>query len=295
MVALLLVACSERAPVDPCAARIDAIAARLARAARYAEPSGAPPEVPLAQARGAAPLEGAPPLLVVGEGEVRLAGRGVGAGDDARVAERLAADLRALRDVSVREGDEAWTVALWVDPSVRVERLAALLAPASAHARFALLVRASDVRVPRAEGAPEWVAPALRARASESAYDRRERIDRAWERATGRCEAARGHLPIPAALAPSGPPMGAPSVEPLVRAMRRCGCEQSDLAAMEAVARAALVSPEGPLARVPAALRFGYATDDARELVVDAQDTVAELAATLARSSGDESIWIVAK
>ena len=293
---LVLAACGgDRAPADPCTARIDAIASHLGRAAEYADPIGAPPEVPLPHGEGGVPLEGTPPLLVVGSEEVRLAGRGVGSATDERAGERLATDLRALRDVSIEDDDGgAWTVALWVDPSLGVEQLVGLLGPSSAHARFALLVRATDVRPPRGARPPEWVRPALRAGALASPSDRRERIDLAWERATAECEGARAHLPVPPELAPTGPAMGAPSTDALVDALRGCGCERADLAAIEAVALAALVSPEGPLVRMPPALRFGHATDDARELAVDAGATVADLAASLAGASGD-AMWIVAR
>src|SRR5690606_32342656 len=65
LLALAMLACGgEKKAADPCEARIDAIAARLERAARYAEPSGAPPEVPLPEATGGIPLEGTPPVLV---------------------------------------------------------------------------------------------------------------------------------------------------------------------------------------------------------------------------------------
>lgn len=291
LLALAMLACGgEKKAADPCEARINAIAARLERAARYAEPSGAPPEVPLPEATGGIPLEGTPPVLVVGPEEVRLAGRGVG-GEGDELAARLASDLRALREVSVESDDGApWTVALWADPSTSLERLGALLSQASADASFALLVRASDVRAPRGESPPEEVQAALRARPGESVYERRERLDLAWERATATCESARGHLPIPASLAPSGPPMGAPTTEPLVDALRRCGCEGTDLVAMEAIALAALVSSEGPLVRMPPALRFGHATDDARETT--ARGTVADLATAIAGRPA-EPLWIV--
>lgn len=296
-VSLLLGCGGDRAPSDPCAARIGAIASHLALAAEHADPIGAPPEVPLPRAAGGVPLGGAPPLVVVGAEEVRLGARGVGSVSDAQAAERLATDLRALREVSIEDDDGGpWTVALWVDPSLEVERLAALLGPASAHARFALLARATDVRLPRGERPPEWVRPLLRAGALASPSDRRERIDVAWERATAACEAARAHLPIPPELAPSGPAMGAPSIDPLVEALEGCGCAHADLAAIEAVALAALVSPEGPLVRMPPALRFGHATDGAEELALDADASVEALVAALSSRGGSGgAIWIVAR
>src|SRR5690606_25751334 len=134
--------------------------------------------------------------------------------------------------------------------------------------RFALLFRATDVRPPRAPGAPAWVREALRFAPTTDALERRERLDEAWARATERCAVAREHLPVPGDLAPAGPPMGAPSPAPLIDALRRCGCDGPDLAAIEAVALAALVDPDGPLVRAPCSLRFGPATGEGRELVV---------------------------
>ena len=298
ILASVLAACGgDRSSPDPCTARIDAIASHLARAAEHADPVGAPPEIPLPHSAGGVALGGTPPLVVVGADEVRLGDRGVGGASDERAGERLASDLRALRDVSIEDDDGgAFPVALWVDPSVGVAELVALLRPASAHAEFALLVRATDVRLPRGERAPEWVRPALRAGALASPSDRRERIDLAWERATAECEGARAHLPIPPELAPSGPAMGAPSSDALVDALRRCGCERADLAAIEAVALAALVSREGPLTRMPPALRFGHATDGAPELAIDGGATVDQLVSRLASRGGSgDAIWIVAE
>ncbi|HJL14077.1 MAG TPA: hypothetical protein RMH99_00405, partial [Sandaracinaceae bacterium LLY-WYZ-13_1] len=62
-----LFGCDDDEPrEDPCEARIDAMAERLARAAAVAEPAGAPIEIPLPEAAPGTPLEAALPLLVIG-------------------------------------------------------------------------------------------------------------------------------------------------------------------------------------------------------------------------------------
>lgn len=293
VLALLAVACGQR-PVDPCTARVDAIAARLERASELADPSGAPPEVPLPRGPGGVPLEGAPPLLVIGADEVRFAGRGVGGlTDEEALAAHVASDLRAYATAET-EREDAWTVALWVDPALEVHRLARMLSRAPPEVRFALLVRATDVRAPRAPDAPDWVRAAVRVRPTTGALERRERLDEAWARATEGCELARAHLPVPAELAPAGPPMGAPSTDALLDALRRCGCEGVDLPAIEAVALAALVSREGPLARMPHALRFGPATDHGRDLVLEGDADAQALVTRLASTPRGELIWVSA-
>lgn len=251
--------------------------------------------VPLPRVPGAVPLEGAPVLLVVSADEVRLAGRGVGgAEDDERLASRLASDLRAMREVSVADdGKSALSnVALWAEPDVPLARLSALLSEASAEASFSLLVRASDVELPASANAPEWVREALSSGPEESFEEQRGRLEHAWERATESCPGARAHLPIPAALIPSGPPMGPPTVEPLIEALRGCECDEAALTATEALALGALTPSDGPLARVRPTLRFGHATDEARELRFDGTRTVEALAEALA-SRTDERLWIV--
>lgn len=293
--ALVLAACdAPPAAVDRCTARIDAIARRLERAGAVADPSGAPPEIPLPRGRGGEPLSGALPLLVVSADEVRLAGRGVGgAEDDERLAALIAEDLRAL--AATRESDEAWTVALWVDPALEVHRLVRMLSRAPPEVRFALLFRSTDVRLPRAPGAPPWVREALRFAPTAGPLERRERLDEAWARATERCPGAREHLPVPAELAPAGPPLGPPSPAPLIEALRRCGCDGPDLAAIEAVALAALVHPDGPLVRAPHSLRFGPATDEGRELVVRGDARAGGLLERIARLPAGEIVWIAAE
>lgn len=291
--ALVLAGCGrEPAHVDPCTRELDDLAARLERAASFADPSGAPVDIPLARAAGGMPLEGTPPLLVVGTGEIRLGGRDVGGIDEPSAPANLAADARALRDASELDEASPWTIALWADREVEVGRLIELLAPISADARFALLVRADDVRAPRPRRPVPWVREALRPRASESAADRRERLELAWDRATGSCEPARDHLPVPPELEMAGPPMGKPSVAPLIGALRRCGCDAFDLPAVEAITLGALVSPDGPLVRLPQELRFGRATDDARELAVDPNAEVGDLVETLARTRHSGELWI---
>jgi hypothetical protein len=286
---------TEPAP-DPCAARVDALAERLARAASFAEPSGAPPDVELPAARGGVALEGAPVLLVLAESEVRLGGRGVGGADVDRAAATLARDLRALMEASSEEGSDAsWVVALWIEPTVTLERIARLLEGAPPRVHFALLVRAADVEVTRAASPPAWTREALRVTRDADPFARRERVEEAWVRATEGCEAARAHLPSQASLAPAGLPLGGPSVEPLVRAIRTCGCAAADLDAIEAVTLAALVPASGPVAVLPRRVRFGPALERGEELAIDGDTSASALAARLARLRGEGVLSIVAR
>lgn len=235
---MFAVACAPEPPPDRCARRIDAMAERLARAARHAEPADAPPDVPLIEGRGGVPLGGPLPLLVVGD-EVSLEGRGVGGGDDvARIAETLRSDLALL--AALHEG--AFTIALWIDPDVEVGRLVDLLSGAPEGARFAILVRATDVRV----RVPAWLRRML-ARARDP-IDRRERLLRSWERASDTCPSAA----LPSDLEPA----------PLVAALRECGCARTRLHTLEALATASLLGAQGPIARLPNELRFGPPSDD---------------------------------
>ncbi len=289
--AIVLGGCDRpSAPRDPCTARIDGIAERLSTAAQYADPSGAPPDVALPSARGGVALASELPILVVGRDEVRLSGRGVGGGDDIdRIAEALVSDLRALEQ-TVADEDQPWLVALWAEPELDVDRLVRLLAGAPPRARFALLARGSDVRLPRAQRPPQWTRPFLRG----DAFTRRDRLEEAWERASGSCERARDELPLPASLESAGPMLGTPSVQALISAMRHCGCE-SDLAGMEAIALAALVPAEGALVRMPQRLRFGPAFEGGRELALEGALDVSELARRLARERRDAFVWVVSE
>lgn len=310
LAALLGAGCGDdddEASADPCAARLDAMEARLEAAAAGAEPAGAPSAVSLPSASRGAPLGGPRPLLVVSRDEVRLAGRGVGGGDDLeRLAETLGSDLRGL--ARSRGGDSPPTVALWVAAELPVHRLARLLSRAPPDQDFVLLARGPR---PERADAPPWVAEGLeppplepdpvdaedgrfwRARRPDDPRARRERVEALWERATTGCEAARGHLPAPPERTAAGPPLGPPSVDPLMRVLRRCGCDEVDLAAVEAVAHAALVSPEGPLVRVGPKLRFGLATGEGREIRAG-DATVAALVSRLAGVAADRA-WIRAE
>jgi hypothetical protein len=278
---LLLAACeAPPAPVDRCTARIDVLAERLDKAQRYADPSGAPPDVALPHGRRGIPLVGAPPILVVTRDDVRLAGRGIGGGDDVdRLAETLAQDLRTMADITA-EGDRPWLVALWAEPELGVERLVRILARAPPRARFALLIRGDDVRLPPA---PSWTRD-LRRDVGDP-LDRGERLDAAWLRATRSCEAAREDLPLPAELAPASS-----SVRSLIAALRRCGCDHTDLNAIQSVALAALVPPDGPLVRVAPTLRFGPAFEGGRELVLGPNTDVASMVRRIPRVR--QTVWV---
>jgi len=284
--ALLLGACDSERRVDPGEARLAAIARRLEAAAAVAEPTGAPPDVALPRSAAGGPLEGAPPLLVVSE-TVIFAGRGVGGIEAAdRAAETLREDMTSWAAAEQR-GDGELPVALWAAPDVTAGALTELLRHAPRRARFALLVRGPPGEARDDE--PRWVEPALRARAGRP-ESFRERSAQAWERATRACEAAAPHLPIPAPLAPAGPPLGAPTVDDLVAALRTCGCDGVDLPAMEAVATRALVDRAGPVRRLPPTLRFGPPTDDAPALEPAPDTPVDALVESLAQREG--ALWI---
>ncbi len=278
MLALFAAACApERAPVDACTARMDRIEARLDRAASYADPPSAPPDVDLVAGRGV-PLEGAPPMLVVAD-EVVLDGRGVGGGDDLeRVAAALARDLLSLEE-TYGHGEGPWLVALWIEPHVDVEHLVRLLALAPPRVRFAVLVRPRDVR-PR-----PWLLASLRGEPSL----REERFDRLWARATEGCPAAREHLPR--TIDAEGTPMGPASAARLVHVLRLCGCEGANLGAIEAIAVAALLGIDGGVARARPVVRFGPAVGPGEEIALPADTSAGELVRRLARTR-DTTVWI---
>jgi len=285
--ALLLVACDASDRVDPCEARLNGIAQRLEAAAAVAEPTGAPPDVALPRSTAGQPLGGAPPLLVVSE-TVIFAGRGVGGLERAdRAAETLRDDMTSWAAAEGRDDDAPLLVALWAAPDVTARALTDLLRHAPRRARFALLVRGP--RPTARDDEPGWVEAALRWRAGRP-ESFRERSAQAWERATQTCERAAPHLPIPAPIAPAGPPLGAPTVDDLVAALRACGCDGVDLPAMEAVATRALVDRAGPVRRLPPTLRFGPPVDDAPALEPAPETTVDALTGSLAEREGP--LWI---
>ena len=292
-VAGILAGCGADPAADPCARRLRAIDARLEAAAQMTEPSGAPPAVALPIAAGV-PLEGAPPLIVIADGEVTLAGRGVGGGEDLeRLADTVAHDLASLASASHRTEGEPWPIAVWAQPELSAHQLARILSRAPDEARFVLLVRGEPSSRPRVPHAPRWVARALAGSDTDDPLSRRDRLDSTWSRAVRTCPAAQAHLPIPARLSPTGPPLGPPSLARLSAALRQCGCRGTDLAAIEAVATAALVSEEGPLRRAPPDLRFGPSTGPGEELVLAPDADVAALAARLAPMRGsDAPMWI---
>jgi hypothetical protein len=275
--AIFAIACAGPPPRDRCERRIDAIAERLAIAAEHGEPAGAPPDVELVPGRGGVPLEGTPPLLVVGD-EVSLAGRGVGGGDDvSAIAETLRGDLELLTDLS----ESTVTVALWVDPNVEAGRLVDLLAGAPERVRFAFLVHATDVTT-RPE--PAWLTEML-GHARVDPIDRRARLSRSWANAANTCAAA--ELPLPTET------LGAPSPDALVRALRDCGCEDTRLHTIEALATAALLGADGPIARLPNVVRFGPPSDEGPDIAVARSTPMRELVrdrTLLARSR--HVVWI---
>ncbi|GAB5546064.1 MAG: hypothetical protein SangKO_058240 [Sandaracinaceae bacterium] len=289
--ALGLVACDGDAAEDPCVERLRALEERLAVASAMAEPSGAPPDVPLPHAEGV-PLTVAVPIVTVTADEVRFGERGVGGGDDLeRLAETLGADLRSrARALRVEEGSP-WEIGLWAAPDVEVHRLTRLLASAPDEARFFLLVRGEPSARPSVEDAPDWITEAVASQAHDD-VDRRDRLEEAWDRATRTCEAARPHLPLPAPLLPAGPPLGPPSTSALLRALRQCGCRDTELAAIEAVAVEALVPAEGPLSRARPALRF-RALAEGRELRLPPDADVAALAVRLEREPAGDAPVVV--
>lgn len=282
---LLLAACDMSPPVDPCDARLDALERRLEAAAATSEPSGAPPDVALPRHDTGTRVEGTPPLMVV-SWEVVFGGRGVGGLDDVdRTAETLRADLRAW--ATTHEAEEPYTVLLWVAPDVTVDALTRLLRHAPEEARFALLVRGAPVDADPDE--PAWIERALSAPAGNP-VSQRAHLDEAWGRATRQCERAAAHLPVPAPLAPAGPSLGVPTVSGLMRALRACRCEGTDLSGIEAVARRALVDADGPVHRLPATLRFGPATGSGAELEFGPSDTLDDLVERVDAREG--TVWI---
>lgn len=287
MFALLIAGCDGGANTDPCDARLAALEQRLALAAASSGPSGAPPDVPLPTLEEGDPLEGAPPLLVVSD-EVVLAGRGVGGGEDVdRTAETLSGDLRSWARANRHPEGQPLVIALWTSPEVHVDTLVRLLRHAPGEARFALLVRGAPRAPPEDE--PSWVPGAFRVRTGDP-RDQRDQLDAAWTRATQTCERARAHLPVPAAFAPTGPALGAPSVTGLMSALGQCRCQGTDLPAIEAIATRALVDRDGPVHRLAPSLRFGPPTDGTPALELGVDDDVADLAARLVGRAG--SLWV---
>ncbi|MBX3274957.1 MAG: hypothetical protein KF729_32130 [Sandaracinaceae bacterium] len=288
IVALALGACS-RGVDDPCEARLRAIEERLTAAAASAAPAGTPEEAALPRSDRGVPFDGAPPLLVVGD-EVVLAGRGVGG------IEELDATGTTLRRDLARfvEGrapaDEPLLFAVLAAPDVSADALARLLRGAPADARFALGVRAAPL--PALEGEPAWVESETRAIPGRPEA-LRERLDAAWSRATASCEPARAHVPVPPALRPADPPLGAPSVHALVAALRECRCGDPGLGAIEAVARRALVGPDGPVHRLRVTLRFGLPSDAAPAVEVEPHETVEAFARRLEGREGP--LWVRAE
>lgn len=284
---LIVAGCGAVREADPCDERLVVLEARLSRAAANAEPSGSPPDVPLPRVDTGASIDGAPPLLVVSD-EIVFTGRGVGGTDDIeRSAETLRSDIRSWARANRRQSGDELRIALWVAPDVLVDTLVRLLRHAPGHARFALLVR-GPVFEPGA-GEPGWVPRAFRVRTGDPS-GQRLRLESAWARATETCERARGHLPLPAPLAPAGPPLGAPTVRGLMDALRACRCTGTDLAAIEAVATRALVDRDGPVFRLRPSLRFGPPTDDAPALELRPGDDVADLVAQL--EGRDGPLWV---
>lgn len=279
LVAALAVACGSREEVDPCEARLRALEARLTAATEVGEPSGAPPDVDL-PAGGGAPIDPARPLLVVSD-EVVFANRGVGGLEDIEpTAETLRADLAGWASThDVPEG-ERLELLLWAAPDVRVDALVRLLrhAPVSA----ALLVRGE------AEDAdePAWVEEALRA-PEGNPVSQRAHLDEAWARATRTCPRAGPHLPLSSR---STGPLGTTNFRELIRALRACQCEGTDLVGIEAVARRGLIDRRGPLHRLPATLLFGPADGPGEELVFGPEDDVTALVERLPDLPGLTSI-----
>jgi len=285
-------ACGSTEAADPCETQLSELETRLGSAAARAEPSGAPPGVPLPSSEAGVALEGAPPLLVVSS-EVVFAGRGVGGVGDAEAidhtAETLRNDLRSWSQVHDVSSDAPFPIALWVAPDVRVDDLVRLLRHAPSNARFALLIR-GPVQAAR-EDEPSWVGPALRSRSGRPESQRRH-LEAAWTRAVESCSAAAPHMPTPAPLAPAGPPLGAPAIGGLMGALRSCGCESTELAAIEAVATHALINADGPVLRAAATLRFGPPTDGSPAIEVAPDLQVHTLVERLSGREG--ALWIAA-
>ncbi|MCB9593814.1 MAG: hypothetical protein H6719_13860 [Sandaracinaceae bacterium] len=285
---IALAGCGIADDTDPCERRMAALETRLAEAARTAPPSEAPTEVQLAPSEHGVLLEGAPPLLVVGD-EVVFQGRGVGGGDDVdRVAETLRSDLRSWEAAQGLEGPEVVTIALWADASSSADTLARLLRHAPPNVRFAGLVRGPPLGP--LEHEPEWLDQTLSGGAQGRPEGQRVRFETAWTRATSDCPAARGQMPAPAAVRQGGPPLGAPSIDGLMTALRSCSCDHTDFVAVEAVARRALVDPAGSVHRLRATLRFGAPTDAAPVIEVETNQTVADLVARIDEREG--MLWV---
>lgn len=287
---LLALGCDDEPEVDPCARNLGALRERLERVAAMAEPAGAPDWVEPPEHASGVPFTEVGPLLVVTPDEVELAGRGVGGGDDPeRMAENFSSDLRGwARSHRVDEDAPLW-VAVWAAPDTTLGHLRDLVRLAPPQARYALLVRAPEPEA-RAE-VPGWVDEAFAPTTPPGRPRvRQQHVERAWRRATRTCEGARPHLPLGGRLEATGPALGPPSVAPLMRALEECGCEGTELDVIEAVASRALVPPRGAVLRLPPALRFGPAMDDAPEQTFGPDDTVASLVERLGGSGG--AVWV---
>ncbi|MFK7989873.1 MAG: hypothetical protein AB8I08_27890 [Sandaracinaceae bacterium] len=273
--------CDEAPPPDPCAERLTVLEQRLTARRSMRDPSGVPPDVALPSIDGTMPAPELP-LLVVSEDEVLFEGRG--AGGLATFEATTGALLQDLRlQMDLRGGDEPIEVGLWVEPTVTLETLQRLLGHAHPRLRFVLLARGPVAPVgtmpawletelsridPPVEGEGEGF-PAVSVVTPE--MQRRARLPAAWIRATASCEGATGALRFDE----RGTLLRA-SVGPLVNAVRGCGCDTADVAAIESVALESFRSGEGPLVRVPAPLRFG--SGNGVELDLAASTTVESLA-----------------
>lgn len=277
--------CEREPEVDLCEQTLASLRERLETAAAQAAPPGAPDWMALPEGEGVA-VDGAGPLLVVSATDIELDGRGVGGEDIDEAAEVLARDLESWARASrLAEGADI-DVRLWAAPDTQIERLVQLLGVAPPEARFSLLVRGEH-----ADGeAPDWVREAFALDAIGRPRVRRQRAERAWRRATRQCEAARGHLPLGGDLQALGPAAGRPSVEPLMRALAECGCEDTGLPTVELVATRALLPLQGPIARAGATLRFGASPDGQGERSFSAEQTVQDLTEALGGQTG--VVWV---
>ncbi len=282
--------CDARPTEDPCAAPLAALRQRLEDAAARAEPPGAPDWVDPPAGDGV-PMEAPAALLVITRDDIELAGRGVGGGDADEAAEVLAEDLARWGRAHLDADADRLPVGLWASPDTPVERIQRAVRASPPEARFGLLVRGAPAA---RDGDPDYVTEAFRDDTQGRPRVRRQRIERAWRRATSRCEPARNHLVTGGGLeAASGPALGRPSVARLLEALAECGCEGTGLAAIEAVQARALL-PRGPLLRARPWLRFGPPTDAAPEVRLTPDADVAALVEALPDSppEGTDTVWV---